>query len=768
MSVRPPEPGRVGAEAAPPDAAPRRLLAHLRDIMAGSGAAQDRLDRIVQAIGAEMAAEVCSCYVVRPGDLLELYATVGLKLEAVHRTRLRVGEGLVGQIAATALPLAVSNAAAHPHFAHRPETGEDVYKSLAGVPIVRGGAVQGVLVLQNHQMRRFTEEEIETLQTIAMVVAELVAGAEIGLAANIGTTEGETLPARIEGRVICRGLAQGAAVLHQARLTVREVVADDPEREAARLSSAIDSMHEDIDRLFALTAEAGGGEQVDILETYRMFARDRGWITRMNESIRAGLSAEAAVKQVQDSNRARLEHVSDPYLRERLGDLDDLATRLLLHLAGRGSAGQDTALPENAVLIARSLGPAELLDYDRSRLRALLLETGSETSHVAIVARALRIPVMTNCFGLTDTVEPFDPVLVDAQNGQIFIRPSPDVLESFEAAQQAAQTDAAFFEEQRAAEAVTRDGVRIGLMMNAGLLIDLPRLEEFGADGVGLYRTELPFMVRSAYPDVPAQTVLYRKILDLAGGRPVVFRTLDVGGDKQLPYFEARKEDNPALGWRALRIGLDRPVMLRHQIRALLRASEGRPLKVMFPMVADVDELLAARHIWSIEWQRAQARGRAMPRSAQIGVMLEVPSLVFQLPALLRHVDFVAVGSNDLMQYMFAADRANPKMEKRYDRLGIANLNILRTIAETAGAADTPISLCGEMAGEPLEALALLGLGYRSLSMSPDSLGPVKAMIRSTDISKLTDFIGRALTGDRGSLRALLKAYARDHGIVVR
>ncbi len=748
---------------------PRRLLAQLRDIMAGSASPQDRLDRIVRAIAAEMAAEVCSCYVARPGELMELYATVGLKAEAVHQTRLRVGEGLVGEIAATALPIAVTDAPSHPRFAHRPETGEDPYQTLAGVPILRGGSVQGVLVLQKRETRRFSEDEIETLQTTAMVVAELVAGAEIGHAANIGQdTAGETLPSRVEGRVISKGLARGNAVLHQPRLTIREVVADDPEREASRLSRAIKLMHRDIDRLFDMTAAVDSGESVDILETYRMFARDRGWIGRMQESIRAGLSAEAAVKKVQDANRARLEHVNDPYLRERLSDLNDLATRLLLTLAGKGAAADAVTMPDDVVLIARTIGPAQLLDYDRSRLRALLMEDGSETSHVAIVARALGIPVMTGCVGLIDAIEPFDLVLVDAQNGQIFIRPSDDVLDSFETALNTARQQAALFEELQNAPAITLDGERVSLMINAGLLIDLPRMDEYGADGVGLYRTELPFMVRSAYPNVSAQMVLYRKILDQAGDRPVVFRTLDVGGDKQLPYFQAPKEENPALGWRALRIGLDRPVILRHQIRALLLAGGGRPLRVMFPMVADVDEFLAAKEIWELEVQRLVSQGKTPPITADIGVMVEVPSLVWRLPALLPHVDFLAVGSNDLMQYMFAADRANPLMVSRYDRLSVASLQILRSIANQAAEANTPVSICGEMAGQPVEALALLGLGYRTLSMSPEAIRPVKAVVRSVDLTSLTSLVNQLLARDNGSIRSTLTAYARDHGIILQ
>ncbi|MEM8914233.1 MAG: phosphoenolpyruvate--protein phosphotransferase [Pseudomonadota bacterium] len=755
-----------GLEEAAHLSSPRRLLAQLRDIMAGSGSPQDRLDRIVQSIAAELGSAVCSCYVARPGELLELYATVGLKKEAIHQTRLRIGEGLVGEIAATALPLAVSNAPDHPRFAHRPETGEDPYLSLAGVPMVRSGAVQGVLVLQNRENRRFSDDEIEILQTIAMVVAELVTSAEIAQAANLtaGAT-GETLPARVEGKVISGGLAQGHAVLHQPRLTVREVVADDPEREAARLNRAVKLMHRDIDRLFEISASVDGDESADILEAYRMFAQDRGWIARMQESIHAGLSAEAAVKQVQDNNRARMARVKDRYLRERLNDLDDLATRLLMNLAGRRSAADAVTMPDDVVLIAQTIGPAQLLDYERSRLRAMLMEEGSETSHVAVVARALGIPVITGCRGLIDKVEPFDPILVDGENGQIFVRPSADVLESFEATLSAARQKAAAFEELRHAPAITLDGTDISLMINAGLLIDLPRMDEFGASGVGLYRTELPFMVRSAYPDVPAQIVLYRKILDQAGDRPVVFRTLDVGGDKQLPYFKTDHEDNPALGWRAVRIGLDRPVILRHQIRALLGASQGRPLKVMFPMVATVDELLAARAIWDLEWERALSKGRRLPERADIGVMVEVPALLWQLPTLMQHVDFLAIGSNDLMQYMFAADRDNPRTANRYDRLSIANLNILRWIVETAADSEKPVSICGEMAGQPLEALALLGIGFRTLSMSPSSIGPVKRMVRSVSLPDLAGFVCDQMDRGHGSIRPTLLAYAKDHGV---
>ncbi|HET8726647.1 MAG TPA: phosphoenolpyruvate--protein phosphotransferase [Alphaproteobacteria bacterium] len=746
----------------------RRLLARLRDVMAGSGTVQSRLDKIVQLIAAEMVAEVCSCYVMRPGDVLELFATIGLNPEAVHRTRLRVGEGLVGEIALTSRPLAIANAPSHPNFVYRPETGEDPYQSLVGVPILRGGKVRGVLVIQNARRRNYSEEEVETLQTIAMVVAELVAGRDLSQPDQTSTGgTGGILPTRIDGLTLNPGLAQGLAVLHQPQLTIRQMVADDPKEELTRFRKAVDTMHATLDQLLETTLESGAEESRDILETYRMFARDRGWLGRISEAINAGLTAEAAVQRVQNDMRARMAHLTDPYIRERLYDFDDLANRLLLHLAGRISAAASGTLPDDIVLIARSIGPAELLDYDQRRLRALVLEDGSATSHVAIVAKALDIPVVGRMTDVLSVVEPLDPVIVDGDNGQIFVRPAEDLQELF---QQTVQLRAQRRQEYAGLAklpAESRDGVRVALHINAGLLIDMPHLETTGADGVGLYRTEIPFMVRAAFPEVETQTELYAKILDHADGKPVLFRTLDVGGDKKLPYFETQDQENPALGWRAIRIGLDRPAMLRGQIRALIRASQGRPVSVMFPMISCVSELDGARRILELELERGRREGRTLPASLRVGVMVEVPSLLWQLPQLLPRVDFLSVGSNDLMQYLFAADRGNPKLARRYDVLSPPMLNVLKAIVDQCNAAGVPLGLCGEMAGRPLEAMALVGIGFRSLSMAPAALGAIKTMIRSLEVAPLAEYLDAACRAADHSLREKLRLYAKDHGVPV-
>ncbi len=745
----------------------RRLLARLRDVMAASGGAPSRLDKIVHLIAAEMGAEVCSAYVIRPGEVLELFATVGLNPEAVHRTRLRVGEGLVGEVAATARSVAIANAPAHPNFAYRPETGEDAYHSLLGVPILRGGRVRGVLVIQHSERRRHSEEEVENLQTVAMVVAELVAGEQLVASGEIvGDSAGSVLPSRIEGVTLNAGLAQGVAVLHRPQLTVREMVAEDPAAERARLWQAVEAMHSSLDALLASAADKLADSQ-EILETYRMFAEDRGWLNRITDAINTGLTAEAAVQRVQDDMRARMVHMTDPYLRERLADFEDLANRLLLHLAGKTSAAAAGTLPDDVVLVARSIGPAELLDYDQRRLRAVVLEEGSAASHVAIVARALDIPVVGQCADVLSRIELLDPVIVDGDNGQIFIRPAEDVQALFN--ENAELRDRRRLEMAGLAKlpAESRDGVSVSLHINAGLLLDMPHMRDTGADGVGLYRTEIPFMVRATYPDVQAQTELYSRVLDQAEGKPVVFRTLDIGGDKRLPYFADLPQENPALGWRAIRIGLDRPAMLRNQLRALLRASKGRPISIMFPMVAEVAELEHARHLLALESERALNDGLQPPGAVSVGVMIEVPSLLWQLPALLSRVEFVSVGSNDLMQYLFASDRGNPKLANRYDPLSPIFLNVMRDLIGRCDAADVPISVCGEMAGRPLEAMALVGLGLRRLSAAPASIGGLKTMIRSLDVNALTDFLDGLCDGEQKSLRGSLKAFARDRGIAL-
>ncbi len=709
----------------------RRLLRRLRGIMAGSGSAQERLDRIVRVIAAEVVAEVCSAYVMRAGEVLELFATEGLRPEAVHRTRLRVGEGLVGQIAANARPLALADAQSHPDFAYRPETGEEIYHSLMGVPILRGGQVLGVLVVQNRTPRQYTEDEIEVLQTIAMIVAELAASGELVNPLEMAQSRsGASMPVRLDGIRLNPGLAIGPAVF--------------------------DTSH-----------GLGPGEHRDIIETYRMFAADRGWLGRIHEAVRSGLTAEAAVQKVRDETRSRMMQITEPYLRERLFDLEDLSNRLQQILAGQSPGMAAADAPAEFILVAHSMGPAELLDYASRRIKALVLEEGSPTAHVAIVARAFDIPVVGRVAEATQRIDNGDIVIVDGDHGQVLIRPRADIEQGVATTVAARTRRRVYYDSLRDTPAATRDGVVIRLLLNAGLLLDLAQLSATGAEGVGLFRTEIPLLTRHAFPDVADQTEFYRRAYEQVDGRPVVFRTLDIGGDKVLPYLAHAPEENPAMGWRAIRIGLDRPAMLRQQLRALLRAAGGRDLYVKFPMIAEIAELEEARALLDKEVARLAAEGREPPRSISVGVMLEVPSLLWQLPALLERVDFLSIGTNDLAQFLYACDRGNPRLADRYDLLSAPMLALFRQVIAACRAADKPLSMCGEMAGSPIEAMVLIALGFRTLSLTATAIGPVKAMTQSLDASAFGSYLDEIGHRPDHSLRRWIEAYARDHAVAV-
>ncbi len=745
---------------------PRVLLRRLREVMAEQATAQERLDRIAHLVAANVVAEVCSIYVMNDDGELELYATEGLRPEAVHRVRLKPGEGLVGTIALTAETLNLSDAQAHPAFKYFPETGEEIYASFLGVPILRGGRVTGVLVVQNRRPRRYTEEEEEALQTTAMVLAEFFASPEFR-AEQEARGEEKVRRLHLRGEALNPGVALGHVVLHQPRVVIRNFLAENVEAEIARLHAALETLRRQVDHLIANHGLAPQGEHVEIFETVRMFAQDRGWIRRIEEGIRHGLSAEAAVERVQSDNRARMLRQTDPYLRERMHDLDDLANRLLRILTGQTGTAAEGRLPKDAVIVARNMGPAELLDYDRKALRGLVLEEGGAGSHVAIVARALGIPVVAQVEYITELVDTGDAIIVDGRTGEVHVRPSDEIIQAYAEKVRLYARRQARFARLRDLPAVTRDGVRVSLNINAGLLVDLPHLKDSGADGIGLYRTELQFMLTRTFPRREEQERHYRQVLEAADGRPVIFRTLDVGSDKVLPYFRTEREENPAMGWRAIRMGLDRPGLLKVQLRALLAAAAGQVLHVMFPMIADMGEFRAARQMVLDELAFMRRVGRAVPKRVKIGAMLEVPALVWQLDALLREADFVSVGSNDLHQFLFAADRGHPRVAHRYDPLHPAMVRLLDQVARQTRGQAVPLSLCGEMAGNPLDAMILLGLGFTSLSMAPAAVGPVKAMVRSLDRGHLARHIPEWVAEGGESLRERAAVYAREHGVML-
>jgi phosphotransferase system enzyme I (PtsP) len=748
-------------------AGPRILLRRLRELTAEPLEPQDRLDRIVTQIARNMVAEVCSVYVLRADGVLELYATEGLNKESVHHAQLKMGEGLVGTIAASAQPLNLSDAQSHPAFAYLPETGEELFQSFLGVPILRAGRSLGVLVVQNRSQRHYSDDEVEALETVSMVLAEMVASGDLKKLTQPGQELDLTRPVTINGESYADGIGLGYVVLHDPRVVVTNLLNDDVDLELNRLSEALGSLRIHIDDMLSRREVSMEGEHRAVLEAYRMFAHDRGWVRKLEEAIRNGLTAEAAVERVQSETRARMMRLTDPYLRERMHDFDDLANRLLRQLAGFGAHAAADAFPNDAIVVARAMGAAELLDYPRANLRGLVLEEGAVTSHVVIVARAMGIPVVGSAEGVTALTEKGDAVIIDGEDGKVHLRPAQDVQRAYEEKARFRARRQEQFRALRSVEPMTRDGKRISLNMNAGLLVDMPQLVESGAEGIGLFRTELQFMIASTMPKGEEQEAFYRSVIKQTGGRPVTFRTLDIGSDKVVPYFQAAKEENPALGWRAIRLALDRPGLLRTQLRALLKAAAGVELKVMIPMVTEVDELRQARALLQKEVQHLSKFGHALPKKLQYGAMLEVPALMWQLDELMAEADFVSVGSNDLFQFTMAVDRGNAQVAERFDILGRPFLRLLRDIVRAGERNNTPVTLCGEMAGRPLSAMALLGLGFRSVSMSPASIGPIKAMLLGLDVDALSTVMNEAL--DRPGLgmpmREVLKRFAETHNI---
>ncbi|APX89352.1 phosphoenolpyruvate--protein phosphotransferase [Brevirhabdus pacifica] len=736
----------------------RKLLGRLREALAEQSDGQERLDRITRLIATSMGAQVCSIYLFRDADTLELCATEGLNAAAVHKTRMRLGEGLVGRVAKTGRAINSANAPQERAFRYMPETGEEIYSSFLGVPIQRLGENLGVLVVQSKEARQFSDDEVYALDVVAMVLAEM---AELG--AFIG--EGAALSARHQQQVLFRGVSgqEGAAVgrvlLHEPRVVVTNPIADDPHEESRRLHAAVDTLRLSVDDMVSFAGN-GDQEQREVLEAYRMFANSKGWLRKMEENIARGLSAEAAVEKEQSATRARLSQVPDAYLRDRLHDLDDLSNRLLRILTGQGRDGSDP-MPDDPILVARHIGPGDLLEYGR-QLRGVVLEEGSVGSHAAIVARALAIPLVINAANITTEALNGDPILVDGDQGIVHLRPEETVAAAFRD-KMAMQAEALQrYASIRDRPAVTLDGHRVVLRMNAGLMADLPSLESSGAEGVGLFRTELQFLVRNKMPKRAELASIYARVLDAAKGRPVTFRTLDIGSDKVLPYMKRTEEPNPALGWRAIRVALDKPGIMRMQLQALIRAANGRALTVMFPFIAQLEEFEEGRDILMRELEREERLGHPLPETVRVGAMLETPSMAFAPNRFYERADFISIGGNDLKQFFFAADRENERVRRRYDSLNVSFLGLIEHIVARCNETGTELSFCGEDAGRPAEALCLAASGLRMLSMRPASIGPIKHFLLRSRLDEIKDVIDTARAEGAQSVRPAVMAYLAE------
>lgn len=746
---------------------PLSLLRQIRDVMAGASTAQARLDQVVTIIAEGFESEVCSVYLLRAGDILELFASEGLKKSSVHLTRLTVGQGLVGEVALSAEPLNLANADKHPKFEYRPETGEEKYKSFVAVPIFQGGKAIGVLVVQGKEARLYSQDQVEVLQTVAMVLSELAISGQLVNNQEIQTATAGLSSQQLSGVVLCGGIAKAVAVLHQPQLVITQYVATDTNLEKDRFADALHKLQESFDNYIQSTSNSGNDTQREIIETYLLFTQDKGWLSRLNEAISSGLTAEAAVKKVQEELKAKMSQMASPYIKERIQDLEDLSNHLLTILLGKPLVPNKADLPDNFILVARSLSPADLLNYDHNQLKGIIIEEGSASSHTAVIARAMDIPALAKVERATALIAAGEMVILDAEGGNVFVRPSDDIEAEMDKHIAVFAKREAQYEELKNVEAISLDGVRISLNVNAGLFVNSASVLQAGVDGIGLYRTELPYMTSQTFPDAKMQAKLYSAMYEQLPDKRIIFRSFDIGGDKKVPYLHAGEEENPAMGWRATRIGLDKPAILRTQFQALLTAGAGKPLFVMFPFIAQVAEFDAVKRILLNEWNEFELAGKHLPTSLKIGVMIEIPSILWQLDALFPKLDFISIGSNDLMQFLFACDRGAAHMAGNYDTLSPVMLNVVKTVVEKAKKYNIEVSFCGEMARKPLDALALLGVGVRSLSASSAAIGQLKAMIKSINIAEISEYTNFLTTQPDASVRGWLTDYARDHGVMV-
>ncbi len=742
------------------------ILRELRQIAETEDPVSEKLKKILAMIVAQMKADAGTCYLIVDDNYLEPFASIGFSVEIAHKVPLRAGEGLIGYVAQNKRSLAVADVWTHPQFSYHPETGEEEFKSFAGAPLIRFGRAIGVISLHNKEMHEYTNTEIEMLETVAMVMSELAASDEMTeLKKELARARGQSSREKYKGVSLSKGYGIGTAVVHRRRQAVTQIFAEDKEGELRKLEAAHTQMNKDLDEKFAST-KLGIGEHVDILDAYRMFAKDKGWYQKIVGNIGSGLTAEAAVERAYEDMWNRLSGTNDTYMRERLHDLRDITDRLLGYLSGDRMDGKTVEAPD-LIVVAQTMGPADLMDYDYKKIRGLIIEDGTPTMHVAIVAKALGIPVVARIRGIYEEIKTGELVAVDGMDGYVYVHPGQPIQEQFRAKIAEKEKLRARLAELRSLPAKTKDGTRINMFLNVGLAFDLDYIETTNCDGIGLYRTEIPFMASETMPDVERQTGYYRELMDRCGNKKVVFRSLDVGSDKLLPYWSYSGEDNPAIGWRSIRITLDRRAILRQQVRAFLRASAGKELNVMFPMISNLAEFREAKETLMIELEKEKRRKQPVPHKVNVGLMIEVPSIVFQLEAVLREADFISVGTNDLAQFMFACDRGNPRLAERYDVLSAPFLKMMREIVEQAGKAKVYCSVCGEMASNPIEALALIGLGFRNLSMSGSAFGRVKSMIRTANLNEVEDYVMRLLKSENRTLRPQLISYANDHGIEI-
>ena len=729
------------------------MLNTLRKIVQEVNAATDlkaALGIIVQRVKTAMGTQVCSVYLLDPEtDRYVLMATEGLNKRAIGKVSMASNEGLVGLVGSREEPLNLEHASEHPRYRYFPETGEERYASFLGAPIIHHRRVMGVLVVQQRERRQFDEGEEAFLVTMSAQLAGVIAHAEAtGSIRGLGKQGKGIQEARFVGVPGAPGVAIGNAVvvLPPADLeVVPDKAIENIEGELKLFNRALEAVREDIKRLSNKLSRQLRPEERVLFDVYQMMLDDDALAGEVVKVIRNGQWAQGALRQVINGHVQRFEMMDDEYLRERASDVKDLGRRLLAQL--QEAHQQKLVYPDNTILVSEELTPSMLGEVPEGKLIGLVSVEGSSNSHVAILARAMGVPTVMGAVDLPYSKIDGIELVIDGYHGEVYTNPSESLRKQYAEVVEEERQLAQGLDALRELPCVTLDGHRMPLWVNTGLMADVARAQQRGAEGVGLYRTEVPFMGNDRFPSEKEQLKIYREQLAAFHPLPVTMRTLDIGGDKALPYFPI-KESNPFLGWRGIRVTLDHPEIFLVQVRAMLKASEGlENLRILLPMISGTRELEEALHLIHRAWAEVRDEGTDVPMPP-VGVMIEVPAAVYQIRELARQSDFVSIGSNDLTQYLLAVDRNNPRVADLYDFLHPAVLQALKMVVDGAHAEGKPVSICGEMAGDPAAAVLLLAMGFDSLSMNATNLPKVKWLLRQVSLTKAQALLAEVLKID--------------------
>ncbi len=728
---------------------------------------EQALSIIVHAVKSIMDVGVCSVYLRDGSSGFVLMATDGLEEKAVGKVHLQEGEGLISLVAARAEPINLRSALAHPKYHYFPETGEESYHAFLGVPIIHHRKVVGVLVVQDHAAQSFNEESETFMITVAAQLAGAIAHAEISGEIE-GHNKAETIidSRPISGLPGAAGVAMGTARVVYPLADIAAVpdrLINDIPAELEKFEKALSAVRQELRIMSRRLEDKLPTQEHALFDAYLLMLESDSITDGIRAGIERGNWAAGSLRDVIQEHEQVFQEMEDSYMRERGDDVRDLGRRILMHLQQDTPA--DTDFSENTVLVSEEVTPSMLADMPMDKISGVVSVRGSRTSHVAILARALGLPTVMGAADLPVRHIDGREVIVDGYSGRVYISPSETVRREY---RELLNQELELSEEllsQKGLPSETLDGEKIHLYVNTGLLADMTPTQESGAEGIGLYRTEFPFMIRQRFPGEEEQRVIYRQVLGSFAPDPVVLRTLDVGGDKSLPYFPI-EEENPFLGWRGIRITLDHPEIFLVQIRAMLRASVGLDnLNILLPMISDVGELIDSLNLIHQAYGELLEEGEkiVMPR---IGVMIEVPSAVYQAGSLARRVDYLSIGTNDLTQYLLAVDRNNARVAALYDSLHPAVIRAMMQVVESARVYDKPVSVCGEMAGDPAAAILLVGMGIESLSMSVASLPRIKWVVRNLSSERAAEILSAVLImEDPHSIRAYLHEQLEQAGL---